>query len=64
MWEVWYNPVTSVKNSAYVVYWVREQSSMSRLETEEHRFDDIIQNRAHIAWQASSMVEQATESPA
>ena len=49
---------------AYVVYWVREQSSMSCRETEEHRFDDVIQNGAHIAWQASSMVEQATESPA
>ena len=58
------SPVTSVKNSAYVVYWVREQSSMSRLETEVHRFDDVIQNRANIAWQASSMVEQAIESPA
>ena len=58
------SPVTSVKNSAYVVYWVHKQSSMSCWETEEHRFDDVIQNRAHIAWQASSMVEQATESPA
>ena len=56
--------VTSVKNSAYVVYWVREQSNMSCWETEEHNFDEVIQNHAHIAWQAISMVEQATESPA
>ena len=58
------SPVTSVKNSAYAVYWVREQSSMSCRETEEHCFNDVIQNRAHIAWQASSMVKQATKSPA
>ena len=32
-------PVASVKNSAYVVYRVREQSNMSCRETEEHRFD-------------------------
>ena len=37
---------------------------MSCRETEEHHFDDVIQNRAHIPWQASNMVEQATESPA